>query len=430
MLNLNAHLEELEEIGTPIGMGLVGAGQMGRGLVSQLFLMKGIKPCVVCDGVIERAIEAYKFAGVDEDDIRVAESAGEAQEASESGYYVVTPDVSVVAEMPAVDVVVEATGVTNVGALVAFNSIANGKHVVLLNVETDVTVGPILKKLADSAGVVYTASAGDEPGVAKELYDFASGLGFEVLVIGKGKNNPLNRRANPDTERERAAKEGASPKMLASFSDGTKTMVEMAAVSNATGFLPDVPGMHGPEGTWANLTQVLRLKSEGGVLNRYGVVEYVHGVAPGVFVIVTSPSDTIKAQMRYLKLGDGPNYLLYRPFHLTSLETPVSVARAYLYREPTIAPLGRFCSEVVAVAKKDLKAGECLDGIGMYSVYGLIMTAEEACSKGALPIGLVTDKVKMLRDAKEGEVITYDAVKLDESAFVTQLRKMQDQLIK
>jgi predicted homoserine dehydrogenase-like protein len=313
---------------------------------------------------------------------------------------------------------------------VAFNSIANGKHVVLLNVETDVTVGPILKKLADSAGVVYTASAGDEPGVAKELYDFASGLGFEVLVIGKGKNNPLNRRANPDTERERAAKEGASPKMLASFSDGTKTMVEMAAVSNATGFLPDVPGMHGPEGTWANLTQVLRLKSEGGVLNRYGVVEYVNGVAPGVFVIVTSPSDTIKAQMRYLKMGDGPNYLLYRPFHLTSLETPVSVARAYLYREPTIAPLGRFCSEVVAVAKKDLKTGERLDGIGMYSVYGLIMTAEEARSKGALPIGLVTDKVKMLRDVKEGEVITYDAVELDESAFVTQLRKMQDQLIK
>lgn len=429
LLNLNYHLRKMEEEGKYIKIGLVGAGQMGRGMVSQMFLMKGIRACLVSDIALENVINAYRLAGVKDEDIKVVESVKEAQEAIESGYYVATADSTIVTGTPAVDVVIDATGVPEVGARLAYDSIMNRKHIVMLNVETDVTVGPLLKKMADSAGVVYTVSAGDEPGAVKELYDFVDGLGFEVLVVGKGKNNPVNRHATPDSQVERAKIEGANPKMLASFVDGTKTMVEMTAVSNATGFLPDIPGMHGASGNWDNLTEVLRLKEEGGVLNNYHVVEYVNGVAPGVFVIVRAPLKAINDELKYLKMGDGPNYLLYRPYHLTSIETPISAVRACVYHEPTIAPAGKPYSDTVAVAKRDLKAGEYLDGIGMYTIYGMIETHEKAKEMNALPIGLVNKKTMVLRDIKEGEIITYEDVELDDQSIITQLRKLQDQLI-
>ncbi|MDK2880047.1 MAG: hypothetical protein PWR06_2763, partial [Thermoanaerobacteraceae bacterium] len=273
MLNLNTRLKQLEESGKKINIGLVGAGQMGRGMTSQMFCMKGIRPAVISDINVDNAKKAYTLAGINPDDIAVAKTPSEAEEAISRGKYVVTDDLEVVTKALPVDVVIDATGVPEVGAQLALESIYNGKHIVMLNVETDVTVGPILKKMADSAGVVYTVSAGDEPGAIKELYDFADGMGFEVVVVGKGKNNPLNLDANPDTVREKAEAQKMNPKMLASFVDGTKTMVEMTAVSNAIGFLPTQRGLIGLKATVKELPKLLSLKEEGGILDRYQVVE-------------------------------------------------------------------------------------------------------------------------------------------------------------
>lgn len=430
MLNLNTKLKQLEESGKRINVSLVGAGQMGRGMTSQMFCMKGLRPVVISDINLERAREAYILAGISHDDITTAKTPSEAEEAISRGKYVVTDDIDVAVKTLPVDVVIDATGVPEVGAQLALESIYNGKHIVMLNVETDVTVGPILKKMADSAGVVYTVSAGDEPGAIKELYDFADAMGFEVLVAGKGKNNPLNLDANPDTVREKAQAQKMNPKMLASFVDGTKTMVEMTAVSNALGFLPTKRGMIGPKATVKELPKLLSLKEQGGILDRYQVVEYVNGIAPGVFVIVTSKLQAVREEMAYLSMGEGPNYVFYRPYHLASIETPLSAARAYIYHEPTIAPKGAPVSETVAVAKKDLKAGDHLDGIGGYTVYGVIDTFENAKKENALPIGLVNDKVVLKRDVKKGQTITYEMVKLDENSLILQLRRMQDRLIK
>ncbi|MDN5332632.1 MAG: hypothetical protein PWP45_1857 [Tepidanaerobacteraceae bacterium] len=429
MLNLNSKLLELESSGKKINLGLIGAGQMGLGLVSQVFCMKGIRVAAVCDIRLEEAKKAYMLAGVSPDDILTARTPSEVEEIVRRGKYAVTEDFSAVTKSIPIDVVIDATGIPEVGAQIALESIYNGKHIVMLNVETDVTVGPILKKMADSAGVVYTVSAGDEPGAIKELYDFADAMGFEVLVAGKGKNNPVDLEANPESVREEAQKKKMNPKMLASFKDGTKTMVELTAVSNATGFLPTRRGLIGPSATVKELPEIFRLKEEGGILDRYHVVEYVNGVAPGVFVIVTTKLEAIREEMAYLSMGLGPNYVFYRPYHLASIETPLSAARAYIYKEPTIAPKGAPVSETIAVAKKDLKAGEHLDGIGGFTVYGIIDTYENAKKERALPVGLVNKNVVMTKDVKKGEVITYDAVKLDESSLILQLRRLQEKLI-
>jgi predicted homoserine dehydrogenase-like protein len=219
----------------------------------------------------------------------------------------------------------------------------------MLNVETDVCIGHILYKLARNAGVVYTGSAGDEPGAVIEMYDFARALGFDVRVVGKGKNNKVDYDCTPDSAAEEAKRKNMSPKMLCSFKDGTKTMVEMTAMANATGFLPDVTGAHGASGGVKDLPNLLSLKSEGrgGILNSYGVIEYVNGVAPGVFVIISTTRPDILHELSYLSMGDGPNFALYRPYHLTSLETPLSVAKACIDREPTIVPREGLVAETV-----------------------------------------------------------------------------------
>lgn len=430
MLNINKKLKELEASGKRIQIGLIGAGQMGTGMVSQMMLMKGIEPAVICDINLQNARRALQLAGVDPDMIIEADSVAKAQQARETGKFVITDDIDVVTRMGLVDVVIDATGVPEVGAKAAMQSILSGKHIVMLNVEADVTVGSILKSMADSTGVVYTGSAGDEPGAIKELYDFADGLGFDVVVCGKGKNNPLDVEANPSTLEETARKKGVNPKMLTSFVDGTKTMVEMTCVANAVGFVPDKPGMHGPRCNVESLPRIFSLKQQGGILNRSRVVDFADGVAPGVFVIVTTESEMIKEEMQYVSMGEGPNYVFYRPYHLTSIETPLSAARAFIYNEPTIAPLGgKPFAETVAVAKKDLKAGEHLDGIGGYTVYGMIDTFENARQKKALPLGLVNKNVKLITDVKKGEIITYDMVQLDEKSLIYQLRKLQDNLL-
>lgn len=430
MLGLNYKLRALEEKGESVNISVVGAGQMGKGMVSQMMLMKGVRPSIVVDINIENAYKAYLNAGIKKDDIIEAKTLKEANEWMEKGKYVVTQDNEIASKANLVQCAVDATGVTEVGAKVAIDAISNKKHIVMLNVEADVVIGPLLKKLADNAGVIYTGSAGDEPGAVKELYDFADSMGFDVRVVGKGKNNKLDFDCNPDTVLEEATRRGVSPHMLASFKEGSKTMVELTCMANATGYIPDVRGAHGAAGQVHELPDLFRLKSEGGILNQYNVVDFINGVAPGVFVIVSSKLPEVRAEMEYLSMGKGPNYVLFRPYHLCSLETPLSAVKAVLDNQPTIVPMGAPVAEVITVAKKDLKAGEHLDGIGGYTVYGTIETAKVAKEINAVPVGLISRKTVLTKDVKKGDIITYDMVNLDEESLIVQLRKLQDRFFK
>jgi predicted homoserine dehydrogenase-like protein len=428
---MNYKLAELESSGKPIYAGIVGAGQMGRGMVAQMLSMKGMRPAVVVDAVIDNARNAYADAGLKEGvDFAAAETVAEGDKLLAGGKFVITGNNELATKCGAVHCSVDATGVPEVGARAAIDAINNGKHIVMLNVETDVCIGHILYKLASNAGLVYTGSAGDEPGAVLELFDFADALGFEVRVIGKGKNNVIDYDCTPETVAEEAKRKGASPKMICAFKDGTKTMVEMTAMANATGFLPDVMGAHGAAGTVKDLPDLLSLKSEGrgGILNSYRTVEYINGVAPGVFIIIASDQPHINHEMAYLSMGQGPNYVLYRPYHLTSLETPLTVAKACIDHVPGIVPRAGLVAETGTVAKRDLKAGEKLDGIGGFTIRGTFISAVEAREKNVLPMGLVNKNTVMLNDVKKGGLVTYADVKLDENALMVQLRKLQDAL--
>ncbi|RKD76192.1 putative homoserine dehydrogenase-like protein [Sinobaca qinghaiensis] len=426
MLGTNRKLIELEKQGKSIRVGLVGAGQMGRGMIAQIEKMKGMKVVITADIAVENVVKAYENAGIKKADLVVTDNKSKAAEAVRSGFVVATADASLVSGLADVDVVVDATGVPNVGAEIAWKSITNKKHIVMLNVEADITVGPILKQMADAAGVVYTGSAGDEPGAIMELFDFSEALGFETVALGKGKNNPLNVEANPDTAAQEAAEKKSSPKMLASFQDGTKTMVEMNAVANATGFLPDKPGMHGLKGEVKDLPAFFETKENGGKVSKEKVVEYINGIAPGVFAIIRSEQEEVNAELTYLKMGDGPNYVLYRPYHLTSLETPLSIAKAYLDHVPTIAPYKGRIAETATVAKKDLAEGDYLDSIGGFTVYGTILTAEDSDAMEALPIGLVDRHIKMRKAVKKGEIIRMSDIIHERDTTIWKLRELQN----
>jgi predicted homoserine dehydrogenase-like protein len=430
-MSINHQLKELEKQGSYIRVGLVGAGQMGRGMISQIESMKGMRVVATADIDKSNALNAYLHAGIDGSDIIQTNNREEAEHAIIDNKVVVTNDSHLILSLDNIDVVVDATGVPNIGAEIAWHSILNKKHVVMLNVETDVTVGPLLRKMALAAGVVYTGSDGDEPGAIMELYHFADTLGFEIVALGKGKNNPLNYAANPDTAREEAVRKGSNPKMLASFQDGTKTMIEMTAVANATGFVPDKIGMHGPTASTEQLTEIFQTVDNNGILSRTKIVDYVNGVAPGVFAIITSNKQEVHHEMQYLKMGTGPNYLLFRPYHLTSLETPLTIAKAFLYNEETIAPWKGLVAETVTVAKRDLSPGEHLDGIGGFTVYGTIMNFAEARDQKALPIGLVHPGLVLKRNISCGDIITYDDVEHStEEPFIWELRRIQDREIK
>lgn len=429
MIGINNKLLELEENNKSIKVALVGAGLMGKGMVSQMTLVKGITPSLVIDRTLNKAIEAYTYAGISRDDIVIAKTIGDINLAMEKDKYIVSDNIDLIAKGNLIEVVIDATGRPNAGARIAMDAINNKKHIVMLNVEADAVVGPILRKLAKESGVVYTGTAGDEPGSVKEIYDFAEASGFEILAIGKGKNNPIDYDVTPDSIKERAIKSGLKPSMLAGFIDGTNTMIEMAVMANATGFIPDIRGGHGPKGEAKDLPCIFSLKEEGGVLSKYKVVDYVRGIAPGVFAIVTSKLPQVHTQMQFLSMGAGPNYILYRPYHLTSLETPITIARAAIYGLPTIEPIyDKPIAEVITLAKKDLKTGERLDGIGQYTVYGSIDTYEIARKENLLPIGLINENTIVKKDIKKGEFISYDMVDLDKDTDIYRLRKMQDNI--
>lgn len=425
MYTLLSKLEQIEEDNTHIKVGLVGCGQMGSGMIKLTYQMPGLRIKAVADLAVERGIKAFEEVGYGRDQIVVTEKIKEAEDALSKGKAIVTPDALLLTRIEGLEALVEATGFPEVGAQVAYYGILGGKHIVMLNVETDVTVGWLLKRMADRSGIIYTVSAGDEPGAVMELYRFAKTLGFKVVCIGKGKNNPVNFFATPDDVREEALRKGMNPKMLCAFVDGTKTMVEMAEVSNATGALPDVLGMHGLKVDVPELSKKYIPKKDGGVFEHDFVVDYSTGkVAPGVFVVFTTDSPHLRQDLKFYSMGDGPYYTLYRPYHLCSFETPISVARACLLGEPTINS-SKFNSEVIAVAKRDLEPGEIIDGIGGFRIFGKIYPFEEAHKLDALPIGLAAG-AKLIRRISQGDILTYQDVELDRGSFVVKLREMQD----
>ncbi len=424
-MELYERLQQRAAAGNSIRVGLVGCGQMGSGLVHVTHQMQGLETMAIADVDAGRALATLASLGVPEANVCVTSTPGVAEDALRAGKYVVTEDALLLAHLPSLDAVVEATGLTEVGARVAWTCIEHRKHVVMLNVETDVTVGPILHRLAQQAGCIYTVASGDEPGVCKMLFNENRALGFEVVCLGKGKNNTIDFDATPDKYHDEALSKGMNPKMLSAFKDGSKTMVEMAAVSNATGLVPDVPGMHGPCVEIPDLAKVFVPQADGGIFSRCGCVEYSTGkIAPGVFVIVTSQDERVHTDMRFVGMGNGPYYLLLRPYHLCNIETPLAIVEAALYGERTVAST-RLVSEVVPVAKRALKPGDVVGEIGCADYLGRIYIYEEARAQQAIPLG-ITPGGKVTRPIAKGELFTAENFAPDTGKFVYKLRQMQD----
>ena len=424
-MEIYEHLQQLEEQGEAIRVGLVGCGQMGSGLAHVTNQTVGMDTMAISDIDVNRPLAALEEMGIPESEIVVANDVGPAEDALRAGKYLVTEDAVMLAKLESLDAVVEATGLTEVGARVAWNCILHSKHVIMLNVETDVTVGPLLHRLAQKSGCVYTAASGDEPGVCKMLYNLAGSMGFEVVCLGKGKNNVIDFDATPDSCREEAESKGMNPKMLSAFKDGSKTMVELAAMSNATGLVPDVPGMHGVKADVPDLNKVFVPQEDGGILSQRGCVDYSTGkVAPGVFAIITSPDPRIRKDMQFYSMGPGPYYTLYRPYHLCAIETTVSIAEAVIYGESTIVSKN-MVSEVATIAKRDMKPGEIAGEIGSADIFGRTYIFDEAHAQKAIPLGLATGG-KVIKDIAKGEMLTEENFAPDPAMFVYELRKVQD----
>jgi len=411
-------------LGRDVRVALVGAGQMGHGFGCQIARMPGLSLTLVVDIDPARIHALFKDIGID--DVTISTDPKVVTDALLAGKAAGTTTTEFISELP-YDIVVEATGVPDIGARVTYQSLLAKKDVAVLNVEMDVTIGPLLHKTALLGGSVYTVCHGDEPVEAKVLVDFARDLQFEIVAAGKGKNNPFEPLSNPDTVKDRAIAKQMNPKMLCSFTDGSKTMIEMAALANTTGLELSKRGMYGPAASRTTLQNVFALQADGGVLDRPGVVDYCTGdVAPGVFVIVRTDAPYINHEMSYLGMGAGPYFALYRPYHLASVEAPLSVARAVLDRESSLyAP--HLQAEVCAMAKKDLYPGDKIDGIGGYTVRGYSDIAKDAERDNFVPIGLIQGAT-VQKAIKVGDLITYDQVELNESSLIVQLRRMQDNL--
>ena len=427
-LQFPAELQQRAEQHGPITIGLAGAGQMGTDLVVQVALMTGMRIGAIAEVRPQSAIDAALLAGHQRADVVAAGSAADIDRAIEAGKIAVTEDLKMLATAGRIDVVIDATGNPNSGTLLALEVIRNGKHIVMLNVEADITIGRFLHEEARKAGVVYTGAAGDEPACALELIGFARTLGFGIVAAGKGKNNPLRIDAVPAAYEKEAAERNMNARMLVEFVDGSKTAVEMVAIANATGLVPDVPGMHGPAAGRDELADVLCPREDGGILNRKGVVDYSigKGVAPGVFCVIETRHPRVLERMSDLKVGKGPYFKLFRPYHLTSLEVPLSAAHAVMYKRADLEPLDRPVAEAVAVAKRDLDAGDTLGMIGETDYRGFAMTWEDARRAGAVPLGLA-ERAKVLRPLRKGEFLTYENCVPDDSMIITQIRKRLDQ---
>ena len=429
-IGLARDLYERGQTGKPIRIGLIGCGEMGTDILSQVAHMHGVTVGAVADTRSGRVAKASELAVGNSDRVKVTDTETAMTLAIEAGGIAATSDAKLVAQNPLIDVLIDATGRPGVGAEIGLMAMQHGKHLVMMNVEADVTIGAYLKHEADRLGVVYSLGAGDEPSACMELIEFVSALGHTIVSAGKGKNNPLNYDATPDMYEEEARRRNMNPRMLVEFVDGSKTMVEMTAIANATGLIPDVPGMHGPSATKEQLSNILVPKADGGVLSRKGVVDFSigKGVAPGVFVVAEMRHPRIRERMEDLKMGDGPYFTFHRPYHLTSLEVPLTCARAVLYGKADMVPLPVPVADVCALAKRDLAPGETFDSIGEYMYRSHIMTRADAKAANAVPCGVI-DGGKVIAPVRKGELITYANAAPDASSKIVELRRRQDEML-
>lgn len=429
----------------PAPIGVVGVGRMGRGVVDQVATMKGLRVMALADVDQRRAVAGFTENGWDPAAVCATDDLGTAQDALREGRAVATADPLLIPDLD-LRAVVESTGVPEVGAQVADLAIARGRHTVLLNVEADIVVGPILAERARRNGVVYTLAAGDQPGAIFEMVDWARSLGFEVVCAGRGTVLfPDDHHATPETYAEIAQRNRMNPKMYNEFRDGTKSQLEMVAVSNVLKLPPARRGMHEPFCKWQDLGRVFALQADGGLLDTAGVVdmanavdasgEYVHEdkVFPGVFVVVTSEHPGVRSSMSALfepGFGGtaqqwGPNWGLFRPYHLACVEVPMSVARAVVDGLPTGDLRGGMVAELVAVAKKDLVPGDELDGGGGYTVYGLAERYQVAKGERLLPFGFAYEGTRVKRPVARDHALTLDDVEVDTSSYLWRLREEQ-----
>jgi predicted homoserine dehydrogenase-like protein len=448
MLNLPAKLADREE---PIRTGVIGAGLFGTNLVDQLERAAGLEATAVADIEPEKGVETLVGAGVPREAVERVDGPDEADAVVANGRRAVLTD-GVQLAATDVDVVVEATGVPAVGARHAYEAITAGTHVVMVTVEADTVVGPILATLARNRGVTYSMAYGDQPALIVELCDWAETVGLDVVAAGKG--NPYRaeyRYGTPEDIFDRVGFDPAfveeqdlNPRMYNSFYDGTKVAVEMCAVANAVGLKPDVPGMHLPAAEIPEIPELLRPEADGGLLDGPGVVDTVsslypdgtpveHDVGFGVFVVTSTPTDRVRQYFAQYDgeglytASDGAYQLFYRPYHLPGVETGVSVATAALRNEPTGVPRSQE-TDVVGAAKRDLEPGDEIDGGGGYTVYGRLVDADAATEAGHVPLELL-DGATVTGEVARDEVVTYDDVDLDETSFLYTLRQLQEETL-
>lgn len=421
MIIVDNALRRREKQGNPIRVGMVGAGAMGRALALQVrSAVAGMDIVAISNRHPEAAKRAFHDAGAEE--VRRVSDQEELAEAMERGMPAYTDDPRLLCAAEGIDAIWEVTGAVEFGAHVVLDAIEHGKHVVTMNAELQGTVGPVLKERADGAGVVLTDSDGDQPGVMMNLYRFVSGIGVRPVLLGnlKGLHDPYR---NPTTQEEFARRNGLTPQMATSFADGTKMSFEMALVANATGLRAGRRGLYGP--SCAHVRDAAELFPFEQMLD-VGLVDYVVGAepAPGVFCLGYHDHPLQKRWLRLYKLGDGPLYTFYTPYHLCHLEAPTTVARAVLFADAAVAPHSGHVLDVVASAKRDLKAGEVLDGIGFYMTYGICENAEIARAERLLPMGLA-EGCTLVRDVAQDATLTYDDVALPEGRLVDALRTEQ-----
>jgi predicted homoserine dehydrogenase-like protein len=417
--------------GRPVRIGLIGAGQMGTDILVQVAQMRGLEVEAAADAVPDVVLAACTVAGNGPRAPQLVAGAAEVASAIGKGRLAVAPSFRDVCTASGVDVIIDATGNPNVGSEVALTAIAAGKHMVMMNVEADVTIGAYLAAQAARAGVVYTLGAGDEPTATMELVNFVRSLGYPVVAAGKGKNNAFRIDATPDQYEAEARRRNMNPRMLVEFVDGSKTMVEMVALANATGLVPDIPGMHGPDAPLATLDTVFCPREDGGLLSRKGVVDFTvaKGVAPGVFCVAEMRHPRLRERMNDLGLGKGPYYTYYRPYHLTSLEVPLSAAAAVLFGQSHMRPLPVPSAEVGARAKRDLAPGETLDAIGQYGYRGFALSRADAQAQRALPLG-IAQGARVTQRIGRGELLTYANCAPDERQKIVHVRRAQDEWIR
>jgi predicted homoserine dehydrogenase-like protein len=401
-------LRERGAAGRPIRVGMIGAGATGRAIALQLGTpAAGIRLVAIANRTPDNAERAFREANI-HGHVR-ASSVRDAERAIARNTPVLTEDPFLLASCENIDVIVEVTGSVDAGAAVVLDAIDKRKHVVMVNAELDSLLGPILNDRARKAGVVLTNTDGDEPGVAMTLLRYLRSLGLRTVAAGNIKGM-VDYYRNPDTQRAFAERNNQDARKVTSFADATKLSMETTVLANATGFRVGRRGMYGP--SCKDVDEMSGLLPAKEMLDT-GLVDYALGAAPhtGAFVIVHEDAPLKQAQLAYYKLGNGPFYVFYTPFHLPHIQIASTIGRAALDRDPTVAPIGGPVCEVVTVAKRDLKAGERLDGIGGFHAYGLIENAIEARAADALPIGL-SENCVLRRDKNKDDVVTFDDVEM------------------